>query len=138
MTERGQNADFRRKPLTFADSPLLLELQAFPGSRKPQKTGHFAENRIFSQGDGRRPRIRKVHFLRAPRQGGFWQKGVFCRIQCHAQEKEKESENYPWMLDPAAQHIWHTERCSQGRRAFLQKPPSKNPLFFQKVELRKC
>ena len=40
MTERAQNADFRRKPQIFADSPLLLEIQAFSigGRRKPQKT----------------------------------------------------------------------------------------------------
>ena len=41
MTERAQNADFRRKPQIFADSPLLLEIQAFGGRRKPQKTADF-------------------------------------------------------------------------------------------------
>ena len=41
MTERAQNADFRRKPQIFADSPLLLENQAFSGRRKPQKTADF-------------------------------------------------------------------------------------------------
>ena len=41
MTERAQNADFHRKPQIFADSPLLLEIQAFGGSRKPQKTADF-------------------------------------------------------------------------------------------------
>ena len=46
MTERAQNADFRRKPQIFADSPLLLEIQAFGGRRKPQI---FAENRRFSK-----------------------------------------------------------------------------------------
>ena len=56
MTERAQNADFRRKRETFADSPLLLEIPAFGGRRKPQKTADFrrkpqilAENRRFSQ-----------------------------------------------------------------------------------------
>ena len=51
MTERTQNADFRRKPQIFADSPLLLEIQAFEVRRKPQKTADvrrkpqmFAEN----------------------------------------------------------------------------------------------
>ena len=38
MTERAQNADFRRKPQIFVDSPFLLEIQAFEGRRKPQKT----------------------------------------------------------------------------------------------------
>ena len=42
MTERAQNADFRRKPQIFADSPLLLEIQAFGERRKPKI---FAENR---------------------------------------------------------------------------------------------
>ena len=41
VTEKAQNADFRRKPQIFADSPLLLEIQACGGRRKPQKTGHF-------------------------------------------------------------------------------------------------
>ena len=52
MTERPKNADFRRKPQIFADSPLLLEIPAFGGRRKPQKTADlrrkpkiFAENR---------------------------------------------------------------------------------------------
>ena len=56
MTERAQNADFRRKPQIFADSPLLLEIPAFGGRRKPQKTTDFrrkpkifAENHRFSQ-----------------------------------------------------------------------------------------
>ena len=46
VTERAQNADFRRKPQIFADSPLLLEIQAFGGRRKPQIV---AGNRRFSQ-----------------------------------------------------------------------------------------
>ena len=41
MTERAQNADFRRKPQIFADSPLLLEIQAFGGRRKLQETADF-------------------------------------------------------------------------------------------------
>ena len=47
MTERAQNADCRRKPQIFADSPLLLEIQAFGGHRKPQeiKPEIFVENR---------------------------------------------------------------------------------------------
>ena len=46
VTERAQNADFRRKPQVFADSLPLLEIQAFGGHRKPQI---FARNRRFSQ-----------------------------------------------------------------------------------------
>ena len=46
MTESAQNADFRRKPQIFADSPLLLEIPASGGRRKPQI---FAGNRRFSQ-----------------------------------------------------------------------------------------
>ena len=38
MTEKAQKADFRRNPPIFTDSPLLLEIQAFGGRRKPQKT----------------------------------------------------------------------------------------------------
>ena len=54
MTERAQNADFRRKPQIFADSPFLLEIPAFGG--KPQifadfrwKPKIFAENRRKAQ-----------------------------------------------------------------------------------------
>ena len=36
MTVRAQNADLHRKAQIFADSPLLLEIQAFGGRRKPQ------------------------------------------------------------------------------------------------------
>ena len=49
MTEKAQNADFRRKPQIFADSLLLLEIQAFGGRKKPQKTADFRRNRRFSQ-----------------------------------------------------------------------------------------
>ena len=49
MTERAQNADFRRKPQIFADSPLLLEIQACGGLRKPQKTADLRRKpRIFA------------------------------------------------------------------------------------------
>ena len=57
MTERAQNADFRRKPQIFAENlPLLLEIPACGGRRKPQKTAVFrrkpkifAENRMKPQ-----------------------------------------------------------------------------------------
>ena len=61
MTESAQNADIRRKPQIFADSPLLLEIPAFGGRRKLQKTADsrrkpkiFAENR-------RKPQIGLCH-----------------------------------------------------------------------------
>ena len=43
MTEGAENADFRRKPEIFADSPLPLEI---PSIWRAQET---AENRRFSQ-----------------------------------------------------------------------------------------
>ena len=46
MTQSTQNADFRRKPQIFADSPFLLEIPACGGRRKPQI---FAGNQRFSQ-----------------------------------------------------------------------------------------
>ena len=50
MTEKAQNADFRRKPQIFADSPLLLEIPAFAGRRKPQKTADFRRKpKIFAE-----------------------------------------------------------------------------------------
>ena len=56
--ERAQNADFRRKPQIFEDSPLLLEIQAFGGRRKPQ------ENRRFSQ--------KTEDFRRKPQETADW------------------------------------------------------------------
>ena len=70
MTEKAQNADLRRKPHIFADSPLLLEIHAFGGRRKPQRTADFrrkpqicAENRRKSQIGLRR--LRSVTFSSA-------------------------------------------------------------------------
>ena len=61
MTERAQNADFRRKPQIFADSPLLLEIQAFGGRRKPQKTADFRRKpKIFAE-NRRKPQIGLRH-----------------------------------------------------------------------------
>ena len=61
MTENAQNADFRRKPLIFADSPLLLEIQAFGGRRKPQKTADFRRKpQIFAE-NRRKPQIGLCH-----------------------------------------------------------------------------
>ena len=61
MTERAQNADFRRKPLIFADSPLLLEIQAFGLRRKPKKTADFrSKPQIFAE-NRRKPQIGLRH-----------------------------------------------------------------------------
>ena len=61
MTERAQNADFRRKPQIFADSPLLLEIPAFGGRRKPQKTADFRRKpKIFAE-NRRKPQIGLRH-----------------------------------------------------------------------------
>ena len=61
MTETAQNADFRRKPLIFADSPLLLEIPALGGRRKPQKTADFRRKpKIFAE-NRRKPQIGLRH-----------------------------------------------------------------------------
>ena len=61
MTERAQSADVRRKPQIFADSPLLLEIQAFGGRRKPQKTADFRRKpKIFAE-NRRKPQIGLRH-----------------------------------------------------------------------------
>ena len=61
MTERTQNADFRRKPQIFADSPLLLEIPAFGGHGKPQKTADFRRKpKIFVE-NRRKPQIGLRH-----------------------------------------------------------------------------
>ena len=50
-------------------------------------------------------------------------KGGFCRVQCHAQG-DRKYQGY-W----AQQYVWHSERHSQERHIFLQKPPSKTPFL---------
>ena len=63
MTERAQNADFRRKPQIFANSPLHLEIQAlnFGGCRKPQKTADFHRKpKIFAE-NCRKPQTGLCH-----------------------------------------------------------------------------
>ena len=61
MTENAQNADFHRKPQIFADSALLLEIPAFGGRRKPQKTADFRRKpKIFAE-NRRKPQIRLRH-----------------------------------------------------------------------------
>ena len=57
MTESTKNADFRRKLQIFADSPLLLEIPAFGGRRKAQKTADFRRKpQIFAE-NRRKPQI---------------------------------------------------------------------------------
>ena len=61
MTESAQNADFRRKPQIFADSPLLLEIPAFGGRRKPQKTADFRRKPQILAENRRKPQIGLRH-----------------------------------------------------------------------------
>ena len=61
MTESTKNADFRRKPQIFADSPLLLEIPAFGGRRFSQKTADFRRKpQIFAE-NRRKPQIGHRH-----------------------------------------------------------------------------
>ena len=61
MTENPQNADFRRKPQIFAESPLLLEIQAFGGRRKPEKTADFRRKPLIFAANHRKPQIGLRH-----------------------------------------------------------------------------
>ena len=61
MTESAQNADFRRKPQIFADSPLLLEIPAFGGRRKPQKTADSRRKPKILAEKRRKPQIGLRH-----------------------------------------------------------------------------
>ena len=56
-----QNADFRRKPQIFADSPLLLEIPAYGGRRKPQETTDFRRKPKIFAGNRRKPLIGLRH-----------------------------------------------------------------------------
>ena len=60
-TERAQNTDFRRKPLIFGDSPLLLEILACGGRRKPEKTTDFRKRPKIVAENGRKPQIGVCH-----------------------------------------------------------------------------
>ena len=64
MTERAENADFRRKPQIFAGSPLLQEIPAFGGRRKPQKTADFRRKPQIFAGNRRKPQIGLRHLRR--------------------------------------------------------------------------
>ena len=64
-----------------------------------------------------------AHILHEPRKGGF-SKGGFCRTQCHTPGNKK----YPRILGPAV-HL--ALKIGTAKEAYLlQKPPSRNPLFF--------
>ena len=69
VTDWAQNADSRRKPQIFANSPLLLEFQALGGHRT------FAENRRFSQKTAGNRRSDSVTFIRN-KEKGVLAKGV--------------------------------------------------------------
>ena len=59
MRERAQNADFRRKPQIFADSPFLLKFQHLEGAgngRFSQETEDVAENR-GPRGSVKQPKV---------------------------------------------------------------------------------
>ena len=64
MTEKAQNADFRGKPLIFADSPLLLEIPAFGGRRKPQKTADFRRKPVIFAENRRKLQIGHIRSIR--------------------------------------------------------------------------
>ena len=61
MTDRTQNADFRRNSQFFADSPLLREIQAFVPLEGEGKQG------VWKGGGGR--------FFIENKQGGFMRRG---------------------------------------------------------------
>ena len=56
----SQNHKTRPKTQTFADSPLLLEIQAFEGRRKPQKTTDFRRKPKILAENRRNPRLGSV------------------------------------------------------------------------------
>ena len=61
VIERTQNADFRRKLQIFTDSPFPLEIQAFGGRRKPQKTTDSRRKPKNFSGNRRKPQIGLGH-----------------------------------------------------------------------------
>ena len=67
----------------------------------------------------------QIQETQEPRKGGVFAKGSSARSNVMPKEETKNTQGY-W----AQQCIWHSERHSQERCTFLQKPPSKNPLFL--------
>ena len=63
MTDQVQNADFRRKPRIFADSPppILLETQTSGGRRKPQKTADVRRKLKILAENRKKPQIGVCH-----------------------------------------------------------------------------
>ena len=63
------------------------------------------------------------------RRGGSQKGGVLAKgvsVESSATVKEAKVPPKYW----AQQYIWHSERHSQERHTFLQKSPSRNPLFL--------
>ena len=61
VTDWGQNADFRRIPKIFADAPLVLEVQALGGHRKPQETAYFCRKLMIFPEHSTKPQIGVRH-----------------------------------------------------------------------------
>ena len=81
MTERAQNADLRRKPQIFTDSPLLLEIQACGGRRKPQKTADFRRKpKIFAE-NRRKPQIGLRHLRCVTFSSALWKGGSVSQLR---------------------------------------------------------
>ena len=137
MTERARNADFRRKPQIFADSPLLLESQAFGGRRKPQI---FAEN-------CRKPQIGLRHLrsvtlttpLKKRRkkttkslETKCMQKGKIMEIPGKCLDLS-ELETHPNLRNPLEQgemtQVKHTQICSLTFGQYLPKKGTNTPKF---------
>ena len=123
MTEKAQNEDFRRKPEIFADSPLLLEVEAFGGCRFS-----FAENRRFSQNTAGNRRLGSVTlgpsplarpYLRCP----SWL--VRCTVQCVVwvppvqQDEATLSKEIKFWTDTCLMNLLEDTTATDGNRSLL-------------------
>ena len=131
MTEKARNADFRRKLQIFADSPLLLEIPAFGGRRKQQKTAGFCRKpQIFAEPQIGLRHLRSVTFSSALK---VFRAGCPCDKPATGTNPKAGLSGFSFFLLACAAvtagakfilgHIWgsmrETKLCSRSLCAFL-------------------
>ena len=123
MTEKAQKADFRRKPQIFADSPILLEIPAFGGRRKPQKTADFRRKpKIFAE-NRRKPQIGLRHLRCVTFSSALDIFGGFCRrMTCVGKSAQK---NPPW-IDGVLKRL---PKIGDHPKKVQSNPPKSEPIF---------
>ena len=117
---------FAENPQIFADSPPFLEIQAFGGRRKPQKTADFRRKpKIFAE-NRRKPQfglrhLRCVTFSSALRRTNQTQKHIFA-------DSRRSFSASPELSAPRSQPC--SCECVDWR---VPNPPGANPLVAERA-----